>query len=199
MATTPVSNKPNKVKFGLKNVHYALLTADVATGPSYGEVKAFPGAVSLSMDPSGDVFKFHADDMDYYVSHGNNGYEGDLEMALVIEEFHKDVLVETEDADGVLIEDADIPSVQFALLFEFDGDQHKTRHVLYNCTAGRPTVNSQTTEESKEPVTESVPITASPLMNRKVKGSTHAGTKKETYDSWFESVHLPTAAAASGD
>lgn len=193
MATTPVSNKPNKVKFGLKNVHYALLTADAATGPSYGEVKAFPGAVSLSMDPSGDVNKFRADDMDYYVSHGNNGYEGDLEMALVIDDYHKDVLGETEDANGVLVENADVPTKQFALLFEFSGDQHKTRHVLYNCTAGRPTVNSQTTKESKEPVTESVPITASPLMNGIVKASTHAGTEKTAYDGWFENVYLPGA------
>lgn len=190
-----ISEKANKVKFGLKNVYYALLTTDTAEGPTYGTPKAFPGAVNLSLDPQGDVTKFRADNMDYWVGHANSGYEGTLEMALVIDDFRTEVLGETNDTNGVRIENADVITKQFALMFEFDGDAHKTRHVLYNCTAGRPTVASQTTENNKEPVTESIDITASPLMNGNVKGSTHAGTETTTYEGWFEAVYLPAAAA----
>lgn len=199
MATTPVSAKKNKVKFGLENVYYALMTADSAAGPTYGEPKRWPGAVSLSMDPQGDVTKFRADNVDYWVGQQNSGYEGDLEMARVIDDFRKDVLGEEADANGVLVEDADAETKQFALLFEFAGDVHKTRHVLYNCTASRPSVGSQTTEETKEPVTESCTITASPLLNKKVKSSTTDATEKTVYDGWFQSVYLPGGAANAGE
>ena len=50
----------NKVKFGLKNVHYALVTETVVTTgadagktvSSYGDLKALAGAVSLSLSSS---------------------------------------------------------------------------------------------------------------------------------------------------
>lgn len=46
----------SKVMYGLSNVHYALLTetTDPETGAvvsTYGEVKAWPGAVDLTLDP----------------------------------------------------------------------------------------------------------------------------------------------------
>ena len=46
----------NKVKFGLKNVHYAVRTSGGA-----GTVKSVPGAVNLSLSPQGDTNKFYAD------------------------------------------------------------------------------------------------------------------------------------------
>ena len=45
----------NKVKFGLCNVHYALVTETVTSGvttTAYGTVKALPGAVNLSLSSS---------------------------------------------------------------------------------------------------------------------------------------------------
>ena len=66
----------NKVKFGLKNVHYALVTETVATDGSgaitstYGSLKALAGAVSLSMSSSASKSVFRADNSDYYVSYG---------------------------------------------------------------------------------------------------------------------------------
>ena len=198
MATTPVSTKANKVKFGLKNVYYALLQSDSENGPTYGTPVKWPGAVSLTMDPSGDVEKFRADNMDYYVARGNNGYEGSLEMARIIDSFRTDVLGETVDANGVQVENANVEPKAFALLFEFDGDAHQTRHAMYNISAGRPSVNSQTTDQSKAPVTESSDMSASPLMNGVVKVSTTADTDKTVYDNWFSSVYLPTAAGGEG-
>ena len=47
---------PNKVKYGLKNVHAAILTettTDGVTSYSYGTPKPVPGAVSISLEAQG--------------------------------------------------------------------------------------------------------------------------------------------------
>ena len=97
-------NTNNKVKFGLKNCHYALATLDSETGTvTFGTPVAIPGAVNLSLDPEGDTEPFYADDMVYYTTVANNGYSGDLEIALIPDSFRKDVLKETEDTNGCLL------------------------------------------------------------------------------------------------
>ena len=72
----------NKVKFGLKNVHYALLTVSEEGAVSFGAPVPIPGAASMSLSPQGETETFYADDIAYYVSTANNGYQGDLEASL---------------------------------------------------------------------------------------------------------------------
>ena len=97
-----MSNTNNKVKFGLKNCHYAKATLDPDTNAvTFGTPVAIPGAVNLSLDPEGDTEPFYADDMVYYTTVANNGYSGDLEIALIPDSFRKDILKETEDSNGV--------------------------------------------------------------------------------------------------
>ena len=101
-------------------------------------------------------------------------------------------------ADGVLIERSDITeSVYFALLFEFDGDQKAIRHVMYNCTASRPTIESQTKESSIEPGTETLSIAADPREDGLVKSRTGDDTSTATYNNWYKNVYVPSATAAS--
>ena len=185
----------NKVKFGLKNVYYAVATISGST-VTYGTPKAIPGAVSLSLDANGDESNFYADDSKYYVTHQNSGYSGDLEVARVTDDFYKDIFGFCVDSNGNLFEDAAEEPKPFALLFEFMGDAKKTRYAFYNCTASRPTVNSNTTTETKEPVTETIPITANPLPldsngMQIVKGKCVEGDA--SYANWFTSVVTFTA------
>lgn len=195
------TNQSNKVKFGLEHVHYALLTLDSDGAPSYGTPKPIPGAVSLKMDPQGDQTNFRADNVDYYVSRANSGYDGDLELALVPDSFREDVLQEVKDAKGVYVEDANPTTQPFALLFRFKGDTHKTNHVLYNCTAGRTSVASETTPRNNvEPVTETLSLSASTVYNAAldkdiVKARTSKDTDSTTVKNWYDSVYLPTAAS----
>ena len=44
------------------------------------------------------------------------------------------------------MENANSETAAFALLFEFDGDIRKIRHVLYNCSASRPKIEGKTNE-----------------------------------------------------
>ena len=187
----------NKVKFGLKNVHYSVITEGEAGAITFATPVPIPGAVNLSLDPQGDTNTFYADNMAYYVTTANDGYSGNLEIAMIPDSFRKDVLAETEDAEGmVLIENAAAESKAFALLFEFAGDQKATRHVLYNCKATRPSLASQTTNNSKEPVTETLNLTASPLENGNVKAKTTATTTEPIYSNWYKTVWQPAEETA---
>ena len=183
----------NKVKFNLKNVHYAKLTlADDGT-PSYGTPVAIPGAVSLSLDANGEPENFYADGIAYYVINNNMGYDGDLEVALIPESFRKDILKEGLDANGVLVENSDVNLEKFALLFEFDGDQKHIRHALYNCSASRPGIEGNTNEDSKEVQTETLTIKATPLPDGRVKGKTGDTTDSTVYSNWYNAVYLTGA------
>ena len=191
----------NKVKFGLKNVYYAkMLTNAANASPTYATPVAWPGAVNLSMDAEGELSPFRADNMDYYVPSANNGYSGSFESALIPESFKQDILGEIVAGNGIQVEDADVEPASFALLFQFEGDAHNTRHVFYNCKCTRPSVGSETTGETIEPVTETMDLTATKIfvaaLNKYItKGKTNADTDAAVYDAWFEAVTLPTAAS----
>ena len=106
------------------------------------------------------------------------------------------ILQEQLDGKGVLIEKSDNrESVKFALLFEFDGDINCIRHVLYNCTSSRPSIESETKEDTIEPGTEKLSITADPRADGLVKARTGDTTDAATYDGWYSAVYLPTEAA----
>ena len=193
-------NKKNKVKYNLKNVHAAVLTKGADGTFTYATPVAIPGAVSLSLDAEGESSPFYADGIVYFRSTSNNGYTGDLEIALVPEWFRTDILQEKKDSNGVLVERSDITeSVYFALLFEFDGDVNAIRHVLYNCTAARPSIESETKESSIEPGTEKLSLTADPREDGLVKSRTGDDTSAATYNGWYTQVYEPVAAAASGN
>lgn len=192
-----MSEKNNKVKYNLKNAHYALLTMGEDGTVTYGMPVVLPGSVSLSLDANGEPENFYADGIAYYVINNNMGYDGDLELALIPESFRTDVLKEKLDSKGVLIENSDAELAQFALLFEFDGDVRHIRHVMYNCSASRPKIEGKTNEDKKEVQTETLTIKATPLADGKVKAKTGNTTDAAVYAGWYKAVYLPAAETES--
>ena len=186
----------NKIKYGIKNVWYAVATIAANGSATYSTPVALPGAVSLSLDPQGDTSPFYADNIVYYTSIANNGYEGDLELAKIPDDFLKDVLGYGVDGNGALYEDANAAVVHFALMFQFEGDAHAKRHVLYNCTAARPSISGSTKEESIEPQTETLSITATTVYNasydKDVVKASVTPTESTQYNAWTSAVYQVT-------
>lgn len=114
----------DRVKFNIHNVHYAV----AKNGGGWDAPVAIPGAVSFSLEPQGDVSPFYADGMVYYNAVANNGYSGDLEMAMFPKDFLTAVFGMTEGTTSkVLTENSKTEPKSFALLFEEDGDTTGTK------------------------------------------------------------------------
>ena len=187
----------NKVRFGLKNVHYAILTESDSAAPTFGTVKALPGAVSMDLSPEGGSNPFYADNIEYFRSQYNNGYSGSLELAKIPDEALKDIWgYGYDDTNKLVYEDAKAEGKYFALLFQIEGDQREDCYVLYKCYATRPNIGSQTIgENGPEPQTQSVDLTAIPLidptggvLDGKVQLHTDENTSDATKAAWFTAV-----------
>lgn len=187
----------NKVKFGLSNVHIAKITEENGE-IKYGIPFAMPGAKSLTADPEGDTTKFFADNIVYYISNSNQGYAGDLEVAMLTEEFFTEILGQQKDNNGALFESADDVNARFALMGEIEGDVKKRRFVYFDCTATRPGTEMNTIEESKEPQTDKVSINMAPRSTDKaIKAVIEPDeTNKAVYDTFFSKVYENNATAS---
>lgn len=191
----------NKVRFGLKNVYYAVLTeSSDNTNNTYATPVAVPGAVNLTMDSNGTDGTFYADNVAYYKTFANNGYSGKLEMARISDAMLKDVWGMTVEG-GILTEKTGIQPKPFALLFQIEGDQKEELHVLYRVVpTSKPSMGSQTVGEEVEPVTQSFSFDALPLVTGPsyqaglIQGKTIDTTATATRTAWFTAVQIATTA-----
>lgn len=183
----------NKVIFGLKNVHYSVVTENADGTYTYAVPVALPGMTSLELSTKGDTSDFYADDVLYYTTVSNQGYEAKLSVANLTNDFRTAVLGETLDAtDSILTENSNAKPSLVALLFEFDGDQKATRHCLYNCTVNRPGLVSETKTDKTEPKPQDLTLVAAPRpYDGVVKRSTTSATPDAVYNAWYGTVYEP--------
>ena len=186
----------NKIKYGLRNVYYAVATEGEGGVLTYGTPVRIPGAVNMSIDPEGETNPFYADDIIYYQSNSNNGYAGTLEVALLPSSFYTDILGEIEDDNDVVFEKASATGKEFALLFEFQGDESATRHAFYRCSAQRPPVTGNTKEAGITPQTETLNITVMPRISDYIVKSRCPASATQ-YNSWFSTVYSAPVIAAT--
>ena len=180
----------DKVLYGLDNVHVAFVSS---TSPyTWEDPIPIPGAVNFTCDPEQAEQSFYADNVRYYYSNKNNGYTGELEMALVPEAILAEMLGWEIDSNGMLVEIADGKPKEFALLCECEGDEQGRRWVYYRCVASRPSEAHATSEES-----ESISTTTLNLRVLPVKVGTKNIVKAiappdcTAFDNWFNAVVLP--------
>lgn len=185
----------NKVIFGLKKVHYSVISEDDTGKITYGTVGKLPGAVEMKLEPKGEQTDFYADDSNYYTESSNQGYEGTLNIANITESFRTEVLGEIlDETDKVITEVSNAKIKKIALMFEFDGDVKATRHVMYNVSVARPSIGSSTKSDKTEPTTTELKFVASQHPESlKVKTSTTVGTPVAIYDAWYTKVYEKSA------
>lgn len=182
----------NKIKYGLKNVYYSVLTE--GTPDSYATPVAIPGAVNISLSPVGDTTTFVADDVEYFVNSANNGYDGTLEIAVIPESFAEEVMGEVEDSKKVIFEKSTASPKHFALLFEFSGDANQIRHCLYKCLATRANIEGSATT-NKEIKTTTLNLTVRPNSGGYVKAKSKSDTDSTVYGNWYTAVQTFVAGA----
>lgn len=189
----------NKITYGLDQLYYAKVSTWTDGVPTYATPVAIPGAVSITFSNEGDITKFKADNIDYWVGEANNGYSGSFEVADLPQLFYTDILGAKSDSNVVIYEDQESQSSHFALLFQFQGDEKAVRHVLYNCVAKRPDIASSTKGDSIEPNTMTVDIEASSAkltvktgVNKMVvKAFATSAANTTAYNGWYSTVYVP--------
>lgn len=191
----------NKVQFGLRNVHYALITYTDGV-PSWGTPKAWKGGVNLTLSKETSSNDFYADDTKFFHITANNGYTGSIEMARVTEDVLNDIFGMTlSSTDKLLVEDANATPKEFALMFEVQGDEQPTRYCLYRCQADRPDISAATKSDSIEVQTQTCDLVVMPVIDPTAdspidgitKYSTTANTPSATYNAFFGAVDTTLA------
>lgn len=207
-------NKEKKVFYGLKNVHYALLTEtrDPDTGvitSSYGPVQVWPGAVAITLDPNGNPIIFSADNSAYYTIANNRGYQGEYECARIPDDVRVDTCGNTIDDNGFIVETDKDEFSNFALMFEFETDVNADRYVFYKVgLAQRPSVASQTTQVDSdlEVQTEKVQFAAMPMTDsvmidgvekHLIKAKSSKDVDETAYNNFYQSVYMPSFSGES--
>lgn len=181
-----------KVKFGLSDVHYAVLDEEKK---SYSAVKAIPGAVNLSLDPEGDSNKFYADNGAFAVFDTNAGYTGDLEIAMIPDDVYQALLGFVTGSNGELIETTTTSNTHFGLSFRVETNYGKSiGFCFYNCTLSRPKLESGTTEDSTDPSTDTLSISFLPFTLESGVSVTKAHKELTATEAatWCSTIALPT-------
>lgn len=195
-----------KVFYGLSNVHYALATETTVGGvttTSYGTPKAWPGAVNITLDPSGNPVIFSADNTAYYTIANNQGYEGDFECAMIPDDIRVDTLGNKTDDNGMIVETDHDEVSYFALMFEFNTDKNPNRYVFYKVSlAQRPSIASETVDVTSDLAvkTEKVKFKAMPQTDATVidgvechlvKAFTGKNVDATAYSNFYNAVYTP--------
>jgi phi13 family phage major tail protein len=187
----------NKIRYGLKNVYIAFATG----AATWAAPQKIPGAVRFTPTPKGEESEFYADDGPYFVITCNNGYDAEIEWALIPDAILAEMLGWDTDDNGMIVEVADGTPKKFALMGEVKGDSKNRRFVYWDCQAARPSDEKQTKGETIEPKTEVLPLKILPIeIGGKpcVKGTLElSDTNAAVFNSWFDAVVVPDATPAA--
>lgn len=152
-------SETNKVRFGLSNLHIGTYTVAANGTVTMGSPVAQTGAVSLTLDPETAESVFYADNEKYYVEDEDNGFTGELETAKFDDDFLTTFLNYVAMSGGGVGQVANRTKPKVYIAFEIAGDVHARRTILYNVTLGNISFSHSTTEDTKEPQTETLPFT----------------------------------------
>jgi phi13 family phage major tail protein len=179
-----------KVQFGLKNVHYAVITGvDEQNNEIYSTPKRLPYAVNITLTPNGDKSEVFADDMIIFTEENNLGYTGTLELTTLQNDFMTEVM-DMKTVAGVELEYTTSQPKEFALIFEFSLNEGFKRTVFYRCTVGRTPVSAATNQQQKTFQNAVLNLFVNPTYNYCVKGAVEKNDENlEVFNDFFNKVY----------
>lgn len=186
----------NKVEFGISNLYVGTYTDDGEGNVTLGSPYHQKGAVSFAPEEQSESTNFYADNIAYWSGFSGGTFEGDLEVAKFDDSFKTQFLGYRRLTNGGLanVKGSTKPNVYIA--FQVEGDAESRRVILYNCALGGITREFNTIEETKEPTTETIPVT--------VTGDNGTGVSMASftpddagYDTLFTSPAAPALASES--
>lgn len=148
----------NKVEFGISELHVGTYTESGGT-VTLGTPYAQKGAVSFSPEVQSEQNNFYADNIVYWSGYSGGTIEGDLEVAMFDDKFKTDFLGYVTLTNGGIANVKNPTKPNVYICFEVQGDDEARRVILYNCTLGSINRSYNTIEETKEPTTETLPVT----------------------------------------
>lgn len=164
----------NKVEFGIANLHVGTYTVAADGTVTLGTPYHQAGAVSFSPEEDSNKNDFYADNIKYWSGYAGGTFEGDLVVAKFDDDFKTQFLGYATLTNGGLgtVKNAIKPNVYVA--FEVEGDAEQRRVIFYNCALGGINRSYNTIEDTKEPVTETIPVS---VMGDNASGVTKATLK----------------------
>lgn len=139
-----------------------------------------------------------------YTLINNQGYAGDFTCALISPELRTELLGNTIDDNGFIVESDHDEVKYFALMFEINTDKNPNRYVFYKVSLSqRPAVSSATVDVSGdlEVKTETLSFKAMPqaseteingIKSHLVKALTSQNTDATAYNNFYQAVYVPT-------
>ena len=184
----------NKVEYGFRNVYYSVITESdnaITYGTPVKLASNGGGGISVNLAPVGDQSDTYADDIIWYSETANQGYEGDLVLTQLTDDFKKDVLGMVVDSNNALIEQADTKFKNFALGFEVQGNENPTRTWYYYCSVSRPGDGANTKEASVTTAQKTLTLKVMPRpTDMAVKVSmTKSSTNETAFNGFFSAVY----------
>lgn len=190
----------NKVNWGLAVSAWGKITVDANGNDVYGPPIKFIGDRQINFDPAGDLIKVFADGTIIFVGRNNSGYTGSMELTSLDDEFAKWAFSEEVDSKNVQYEIKEPTINRFYLLWEWVQDKKNTRHVMYNITASRPSMNATTAgdNDSKTAQYRTINLTAIPRADGIIKAFSRIDVDATVYNNWFNAVHEPVGSNEYG-
>lgn len=184
----------SKVKFGLSNVKVAPRTESDGV-VSYGTVVDIPGAVNLSIERESDQNIFYADNKAYFTTNSKSSVSLELEIAEIAKDIMLQYLGYVKSKNGTVLETNTAVTPSFALMFQIETDEKARKVCYYNCTAVESDEEYSTQEESIEPTTSKLTVTAiGEDVSDVVVFREIANSGDTNYDAFFKNVTIPTLA-----
>lgn len=184
----------SKVKFGLSNVKVAPRTESEGT-VTYGKVVDIPGAVNLSIERESDQNIFYADNKAYFTTNSKSSVSLELEIAEIAKDIMLQYLGYVKSKNGTVLETNTAVTPSFALMFQIETDEKARKVCYYNCTAVESDEEYSTQEESIEPTTSKLTVTAiGEDVSDVVVFREIANSGDTNYGTFFNSVTIPTLA-----